>query len=181
VVKLPPLPYITVVPKFASYNFFCKPTPTLSSFSFGLLPFRLYLKPRVMLSHREDESDGPSYSFWRHKLIPIIRVLMLLLATIFILLSVWLETSAHYDSPSSFINEIAMYTVKINSHTNLSDSYAAVPDTVSFGLWKHCFGYIDSFRCLDQNLLYGLGKVLNQKLLVGTVVLTPCFFFFYLT
>ncbi|KAI9286662.1 hypothetical protein BC943DRAFT_321140 [Umbelopsis sp. AD052] len=109
-----------------------------------------------MLSHREGESDGPRYSFWRHKLIPIIRVLMLLCATIFILLSLWLETGGHYDSPSSFANEIAMYTVKINSHMNLSDSHAAVPDTVSFGLWKHCFGYIDSFRCLDQNLLYAL-------------------------
>ncbi|CAO3666461.1 unnamed protein product [Umbelopsis ramanniana] len=109
-----------------------------------------------MSSHQEDESGGPSYSFWRHKLIPIIRVLLLFLAIIFILLSVWLETGGHYDSPSSFINEIAMYTVKINSHMNLSDSHTAVPDTVSFGLWKHCFGYIDSFRCLDQNLLYAL-------------------------
>ncbi|KAH8548335.1 hypothetical protein BGW37DRAFT_179778 [Umbelopsis sp. PMI_123] len=107
-------------------------------------------------SYREDDSDDPSYSSWRYRLIPTVRVLVLLLATIFVLLSVWLETSGRYESPSSFASNIAMYTVKINSHMNLSDSYTAVPDTVSFGLWRHCFGYIDTFRCLDQNLLYAL-------------------------
>lgn len=115
-----------------------------------------------MLSYKEEDNDGPDYSFCRHKLLPIARVLMLLLATVFVLLSVWLETGGRYDSPSPFAEHIAMYTVQINPHMNLSDSHTAVPDVVSFGLWKHCFGYIDAFRCLDQNLLYTLGETATK-------------------
>lgn len=107
-------------------------------------------------SYEEDGTDEERYSLWRHRLLPMARIIGLLLATIFIMLAAWLETGASTDSMLD--KQMNMYLVRLNTHLNLSDNNAAVPDNVAFGLWKHCFNYAGDWRCLNQNLLYNLGK-----------------------
>ncbi|KAG2179817.1 hypothetical protein INT43_003600 [Umbelopsis isabellina] len=125
-------------------------------------------------SYEEDGTDEERYSLWRHRLLPMARIIGLLVATVFIMLAAWLETGTSSDLNSILDKQMNMYIVQLNTHLNLSDNNAAVPDNVAFGLWKHCFNYAGDWRCLDQNLLYNLDadKILFAAFSNSTTKLT---------
>ncbi|CAM0139283.1 hypothetical protein VKS41_004909 [Umbelopsis sp. WA50703] len=127
-----------------------------------------------MQSYEEDDTEEERYSLWRHRILPMVRIIGLLLATIFIMLATWLETGANSEANSMIDRQINMYNVRLNTHLNLSDNNAAVPDNVAFGLWKHCFNYAGDWRCLNQNLLYNLDadKILLAAFSNSTTKLT---------
>jgi hypothetical protein len=103
------------------------------------------------MSIRKQSPYGP---FVQRVLLPTLRIGTILLALLAICLASWLETNESFDS-CSFKSSMALHQVFLfrNITSNLT-----TPDSVSFGLWKHCYVYALNCSCTPTNLNYQPGK-----------------------
>ncbi|GAA5804812.1 hypothetical protein HPULCUR_010320 [Helicostylum pulchrum] len=99
------------------------------------------------MSIRKRSPYGP---FVERVLLPSVRIGALLLAVLAIGFGSWLETNDNASS-CSFKSSMSMHQVFL--YRNIS-SNLTTPDSVSFGLWKHCYMYALNCSCTPTNLKY---------------------------
>ncbi|KAI8139018.1 hypothetical protein BJV82DRAFT_564646 [Fennellomyces sp. T-0311] len=90
--------------------------------------------------------------FLHQVFLPGLRSTLLALAVLAIGFGSWLETTDSIDS-CSFRNSLALQKVSLLRNLS-SDSIS--PDTVAFGLWKHCYIYTLNCTCTSSRLTYDL-------------------------
>ncbi|KAI7881106.1 hypothetical protein K492DRAFT_236856 [Lichtheimia hyalospora FSU 10163] len=98
---------------------------------------------------RKQKRSSP---FIHHVLLPGLRSTILVLGVLAIAFGSWLETTPSIDD-CTFKRQMSMRQVSL--YRNLTDN-DNLPDTVSFGLWRHCFIYALNCTCTTPNLSYGL-------------------------
>ncbi|GAA5813058.1 hypothetical protein MFLAVUS_006525 [Mucor flavus] len=93
---------------------------------------------------------SPYGPFVERVLLPSVRIGALLLAVLAIGFGSWLETNDNASS-CSFKSSMSLHQVFL--YRNIS-SNLTTPDSVSFGLWKHCYMYALNCSCTPTNLKY---------------------------
>ncbi|KAI8884172.1 hypothetical protein K501DRAFT_332844 [Backusella circina FSU 941] len=96
------------------------------------------------------ERQTSSGSFSQLVLLPKIRIGLILLAVLAIGFGSWLETNESVSS-CSFKSSLAMHQVFL--YRNIS-SNLTTPDSVTFGLWRHCYIYALNCSCSPVNMKY---------------------------
>ncbi|KAG2236295.1 hypothetical protein INT48_001358 [Thamnidium elegans] len=119
---------------------------------------------------------SPYGPFVERVLLPSVRIAALLLAVLAIGFGSWLETNDNASS-CSFKSSMSLHQVFL--YRNIS-SNLTTPDSVSFGLWKHCYMYALNcsstiFSCIA--FFIGLwanrrGKYIYRKIVVGLLLAT---------
>ncbi|KAI8391187.1 uncharacterized protein BYT42DRAFT_185076 [Radiomyces spectabilis] len=82
--------------------------------------------------------------------LPAVRTLLTVVGLFALIAATWIETSPSIDS-CGFRSNMAILDVSV--YRNISEHLDA-PDTVTFGLWKHCFIYSRNCTCADTKLNY---------------------------
>jgi hypothetical protein len=103
------------------------------------------------MSVRKQSPYGP---FVERVILPSARIGALFLAVLAIGLGSWLETNDTIGD-CSFKSSMSMHQVLL--YRNIS-SNLTTPDSVSFGLWKHCYMYALNCSCTPASLKYQPGK-----------------------
>lgn len=103
------------------------------------------------MSVRKQSPYGP---FVEYVVLPAIRIGVLLLSILAIGFGSWLETNDHIDD-CSFKSSMSLHQVFL--YRNITNNMTT-PDSVSFGLWKHCYIYALNCSCSPANLRYQPGK-----------------------
>ncbi|KAI9336446.1 hypothetical protein BD770DRAFT_296732, partial [Pilaira anomala] len=93
---------------------------------------------------------SPYGPFLEQVVLPAVRIGALLLAVLAIGFGSWLETNDNASS-CSFKSSMSLHQVYL--YRNIS-SNLTTPDSVSFGLWKHCYMYALNCSCTPTNLKY---------------------------
>lgn len=119
-------------------------------FDLLLLFFFSLLSLSYMLKKRESISSP----FLHRVFLPGLRNLLVFFAVLAIGFGSWLETNDAIDDCSA---RAKISLLQVNMLRNIS-SNEVVPDTVSLGLWRHCFGYALNCTCTSHKLTYKLGK-----------------------
>ena len=107
------------------------------------------------MSIRKQSPYGP---FVERVVFPSIRIGALFLAVLAIGFGSWFGTNDSIES-CSFASSMAMQQIFL--YRNIS-SNITTPDSVSIGLWKHCYMYALNCSCTPASLTYQPGKVENQ-------------------
>ncbi|KAI9249709.1 hypothetical protein BDA99DRAFT_608580 [Phascolomyces articulosus] len=95
-------------------------------------------------------SQQPPSPFLHRVFLPSLRSTLLALAVLAIGFGSWLETNDSIDD-CSVRNHLALS--KVSLYRNLTSDTLS-PDTVTFGLWKHCFIYALNCTCTPTRLTY---------------------------
>lgn len=103
------------------------------------------------------ERQASSGSFFQLVLLPKIRIGLILLGVLAIGFGSWLETNTSVSS-CSFKSSLAMHQVFL--YRNIS-SNLTTPDSVTFGLWRHCYIYALNCSCSPIDMKYQPGKIHN--------------------
>lgn len=106
------------------------------------------------MSIRKQSPYGP---FVERVLFPSVRIGALFLAVLAIGFGSWLETNDNIES-CSFRSSMSMQQVFL--YRNIS-SNLTTPDSVSFGLWKHCYMYALNCSCTPASLKYQPGRIIR--------------------
>ncbi|KAG1443646.1 hypothetical protein G6F56_010597 [Rhizopus delemar] len=96
---------------------------------------------------RKQSPYGP---FVEYVVLPAIRIGLLFLSIIAIGFGSWLETNDQIDQ-CSFKSTVSLHQVFL--FRNITNNMTT-PDSVSFGLWKHCYIYSHNCTCSPTNLRY---------------------------
>ncbi|ORE01559.1 hypothetical protein BCV72DRAFT_258727 [Rhizopus microsporus var. microsporus] len=99
------------------------------------------------MSIRRESPYGP---FVEHVLLPAIRIGVLALSILAIGFGSWFETNETIND-CTFKSTMSMHQVFL--YRNIT-SNLTTPDSVSFGLWKHCYIYALNCSCSPTNLRY---------------------------
>ena len=103
------------------------------------------------MPRRNQQQSSP---FIHRVFLPGLRSTLLVLAVLAISFGSWLETNDSIDSCSVREN-LALQKVTLLRNIS-SDAFS--PDTVTFGLWKHCFIYALNCTCTPASLTYKPGN-----------------------
>lgn len=133
------------------------PGATLSLLSRRLPSFLFLLTcpPRSLTTvHMLKKRESTSSPFVHRVLVPGVRNLLIFFAALAIAFGSWLETNDAIDDCSA---RTQISFLQVNMLRNIS-SNEVLPDTVSFGLWRHCFVYALNCTCTSHELTYTLGN-----------------------
>ncbi|KAI9322849.1 hypothetical protein BX666DRAFT_2118019 [Dichotomocladium elegans] len=123
-----------------------------------------------MIRWRKRQALPSSSPFFHRVFLPGLRSTLLIFAVFAIGFGSWLETNRSIDD-CAFRKEFTVQHVSL--YRNLS-SEDVLPDSVSFGLWRHCFIYALNCTCTAPRLNYGLDALTTLRIATtgnGTTIL----------